>query len=70
MTRNRGLFGVHMGTWSRQEVLIGQMERLVQGVMEGHLDPVIDSVIPLEEAAAAHRRLHDGKNIGKVLLSM
>ena len=46
------------------------MERLVEGVMEGHLDPVIDSVVPLEEAVEAHRRLHDGKNIGKVLLSM
>lgn len=70
MTRNRALFGVHMGTWSRQEVLFSQMERLVEGVMEGHLDPVIDSVVPLEEAVEAHRRLHDGKNIGKVLLSM
>ena len=46
------------------------MERLVQGVKEGHLDPVIDGVMPLEEAAAAHHHLHDGKNIGKVLFSM
>lgn len=70
MTRNRALFGVHMGTWSRHEVLSSQMERLVTGVMEGHLDPVIDSIVPLEDAVEAHRRLHDGKNIGKVLLSM
>jgi NADPH:quinone reductase-like Zn-dependent oxidoreductase len=46
------------------------MERLVQGVMEGHLEPVIDCIMPLEEAVAAHQRLHDGKNIGKVLFSM
>jgi NADPH:quinone reductase-like Zn-dependent oxidoreductase len=70
MTRNRSLVGVHMGTWSRQDVLFAQMERLVQGVVEGHLDPVIDCVMPLEEAATAHHHLHDGKNIGKVLLSM
>lgn len=70
MTRNRSLIGVHMGTWSRQEVLFAQMERLVQGVVEGHLDPVIDGVMPLEEVVAAHHRLHDGKNVGKVLLSM
>lgn len=70
MTRNRSLVGVHMGTWSRQDVLFAQMERLVQGVKEGHLDPVIDAVMPLEEAAAAHHHLHDGKNIGKVLFSM
>ena len=70
MTRNRALYGVHMGTWSRQDVLMHQMERLVQGVMEGHLDPVIDSVFPLEETVRAHHRLHNGENVGKVLLSM
>ena len=70
MARNRALFGVHMGTWSRQDVILGQMERLVQGVAEGHLDPVIDRVFPIEQAAAAHRHMHDGKNIGKVLFSM
>ena len=70
MTRNRALFGVHMGTWSRQDVILGQMDRLIRGVTEGHLDPVIDSIFPLEEAVAAHHHMHDGKNIGKVLLSM
>ena len=70
MARNRALFGVHMGTWSRQDVILGQMERLVQGVAEGHLDPVIDRVFPIEQAAAAHRHMHDGKNVGKVLFSM
>tara|TARA_B100000900_G_scaffold410701_1_gene429004 strand:+ start:1210 stop:2226 length:1017 start_codon:yes stop_codon:yes gene_type:complete len=70
MNRNRSLVGVHMGTWSRQDILFEQMERLVQGVMEGRLDPVIDCVMPLEEVVAAHQRLHDGKNVGKVLLSM
>ena len=70
MARNRALFGVHMGTWSRQDVILGQMERLVEGVAEGHLDPVIDRVFPIEQAAAAHRHMHDGKNVGKVLFSM
>ena len=70
MTRNRALFGVHMGTWSRQDVILEQMNRLVQGVAEGHLDPVIDSVFPLDEAVAAHHHMHDGKNVGKVLFSM
>ena len=70
MTRNRALFGVHMGTWSRQDVVLEQMGRLIQGVAEGYLDPVIDSIFPLEEAVAAHHHLHDGKNVGKVLFSM
>ena len=70
MAKNRALIGVHMGTWSRQDVILEQMERLVQGVAEGHLDPVIDRVFPIEQAAAAHRHMHDGKNVGKVLFSM
>lgn len=70
MARNRALFGVHMGTWSRQDVILEQMERLVQGVAEGHLVPVIDRVFPIEQAPAAHQHMHDGNNVGKVLFSM
>jgi len=32
--------------------------------------PVIDSVFPLEEAAAAHERLESGQQFGKILLSI
>ncbi len=46
-----------------------QIERLLHGVVEGHLDPVIDRTFPVEEAAMAHQHLHDGANVGKVLLS-
>jgi NADPH:quinone reductase-like Zn-dependent oxidoreductase len=36
--------------------------------MDGSLKPVIDSVFDVEDIAKAHQYLHDGKNIGKVLL--
>jgi putative PIG3 family NAD(P)H quinone oxidoreductase len=39
-------------------------------VEAGKVKPVIDSVLPLEEAAAAHRRLDSGSHIGKVVLRM
>jgi putative PIG3 family NAD(P)H quinone oxidoreductase len=36
----------------------------------GRVKPVVDSVFPLEEAAAAHRRLDSGRHIGKIMLRM
>lgn len=68
MTRNRGVFGVHMGTWSDEEVMVEQLHRILVGVQEGHLVPVIDSIFDVEDVAKAHHHIHDGKNIGKVLL--
>lgn len=38
-------------------------------VTDGRVRPVIDSVLPLDDAAEAHRRVHDGEVIGKVLLT-
>jgi alcohol dehydrogenase len=37
-------------------------------VAAGRLDPVIDRVLPLEEAAAAERLLEERQVFGKVLL--
>ena len=68
MSRNRAVFGVHMGTWKDQAVMLNHLERILEGVTGGHLSPVIDSVFDAEDVAKAHQHLHDGKNIGKVLL--
>ena len=68
MTRNQGIFGVHMGTWDNEEVIAEQLHRIMEGIATGKLDPVIDSVFDIEEAAKAHQHIHDAKNIGKVLL--
>lgn len=38
-------------------------------VADGRVRPVIDSVLPLADAAEAHRRVRDGEVIGKVLLT-
>ena len=37
---------------------------------EGRARPVVDSVFPLAEAAAAHERLESGDQLGKVVLSI
>jgi NADPH:quinone reductase-like Zn-dependent oxidoreductase len=68
MTRNRGVFGVHMGTWKNEAAMVKQLNRILEGVTTGALAPVIDSVFDVEDVAKAHQYIHDGKNIGKVLL--
>lgn len=34
------------------------------------LEPVVDSVFPLADAAAAHRRMESAVNVGKIILTM
>ena len=69
MSRNQGVFGVHMGTLNDEAVIAEQLHRIIDGINQGVLDPVIDSVFAVEDAAKAHQHIHDAKNIGKVLLS-
>jgi NADPH:quinone reductase len=38
-------------------------------VADGRIKPIVDRVFPLEEAAAAHRRLESGSHTGKVVLT-
>lgn len=68
MTRNRGVFGVHMGTWKDEDAMSEQLYKIMEGIKLGHLKPVIDSVFDAEDVAEAHQYIHDAKNIGKVLL--
>jgi NADPH:quinone reductase-like Zn-dependent oxidoreductase len=39
-------------------------------IARGELRPVIDTVLPIEQAAEAHRMLEANKNAGKVVLSV
>ncbi len=68
MTRNRSVFGVHMGTWTNEAVMQRQLNRIIEGIQEGHLKPTVDRIFPAEEVQKAHQFIHDAKNIGKVLL--
>ncbi|MCL6684271.1 NAD(P)H-quinone oxidoreductase [Sphingomonas alba] len=48
-----------------------EIARTVWPYVEGNrLKPVIDSVFPLEEAAAAHARIDSGEHIGKIVLEI
>ena len=46
-----------------------ELSRLVRMMAETGLRPVIDAVLPLEEAEAAFRRLADGNVFGKIVLT-
>lgn len=45
-----------------------EMERVLQLFAEGKVQPIIDSVLPLEEANEAFRRLETGEVIGRTVL--
>lgn len=69
MDDNRGVAGVNVGhLWNEIDMLTGQLERLVRLYKAGSIRPVIDRVFPFAEAAEAHRRIQERKNVGKVVL--
>jgi NADPH:quinone reductase-like Zn-dependent oxidoreductase len=49
---------------------LGELHQVLKFVFRGQVKPVIDSVLPLKEAAAAHHRLERKEQFGKVLLVM
>ncbi len=51
-------------TMSNQEEFRAVMAKIVAG----ELEPVVDQVFPLEEAAAAHERLENGEAFGSIVL--
>lgn len=66
-----GVFGVHLlHLHAREEILRGNLERILGQVTSGELRAVVDRTFPLtrEGAVAAHRYIHERRNLGKVVL--
>lgn len=59
--RQQSVLGSFMGA-------LGELYEVLDLVFRGEVRPVIDSVFPLAEAAAAHRRLENKEQFGKVVL--
>jgi NADPH:quinone reductase-like Zn-dependent oxidoreductase len=70
MNHNRGVFGLNLGRlWSEGAKLDSSMALLLSELEAGRLQPIVSRTFPLEQAADAHRFLHDRQNIGKVILT-
>ena len=52
----------------KDEILASLRENVWPLVAAGQVVPVIDSRMPLEQAAAAHERMESSSHIGKLLL--
>jgi NADPH:quinone reductase-like Zn-dependent oxidoreductase len=61
------IFGSFMGT--KQE-LMEVLRFFKPGVGNRRLTPVIDTILPLEKASEAHRRMEERKNFGKIILTI
>jgi len=69
MGQNRGVLGVNVGhLWNEVGILRRQLDALMVLYGAGAVKPVIDSKVPFDDAPAAHRRIAERKNVGKVLL--
>jgi len=71
VTKNQGLFGIHLLYMKEKEALLGSaLEEIFQGVVDGRWRPVLDRSFPLSRdgAVQAHRFLHERRNLGKVVL--
>ncbi|HEX5205592.1 MAG TPA: medium chain dehydrogenase/reductase family protein [Actinoplanes sp.] len=69
MNVNRTVSGVNLGhLWGRADLLREELAALLDLWGTGAVRPTIDGVYPFAEAAAAHRRLGERRNIGKVIL--
>jgi NADPH:quinone reductase-like Zn-dependent oxidoreductase len=60
-SRHQSLLGSFMGT-------MGELHRVLKFVFQGKLTPVIDKVYPMSEIAAAHQRLENKEQFGKVVV--
>ena len=66
---NRTVAGFHLARlWDRPEILGEALGAIAALWGEGKIKPRIDSTYPFERAADAHRRMHERKNVGKVIL--
>lgn len=70
MSDNRTVAGMNIGhLWDAEEILEPQVEALLRYASDGLLRPRVDRAFPVQEAAAAHRYMHERRNIGKVVLT-
>ncbi len=69
MLANKGVTGFHLGVFHDEALLAYEMGELHRLWSEGKLKPHVGKTFPAEQAADAHRYIHERKNVGKVVLT-
>jgi len=68
MSRNITVSGVNVGhLWGETSMVRATLDALLDLWRGGKVSSRIDRVFPLTEGPAAHRRMHERKNVGKIL---
>ena len=71
MNANKAVIGVNLGhLWDRIDMLRAEMLALLEDCAAGRIKPVVGKTFPLDQAAAAHRYIHERQNVGKVVLTV
>lgn len=71
MNANKGVHGVNLGRlWEEKAKIRRMFEELVARWEANAIAPVIDTTFPLHRVGAAHDRLQERANFGKVVLTM
>ncbi len=69
MDDNRAVAGVNAGHLWRESTMLGRdLDALLVLYRAGKIKPTIDSVFKFSDVAAAHRRMHERRNVGKLVL--
>jgi NADPH:quinone reductase-like Zn-dependent oxidoreductase len=69
MNQNRTVSGVNIGhLWGQVAALREELQSVLTLWDQGRINPHVDTTYPFAQAAAAHRRILQRQNIGKVIL--
>ncbi len=70
MNQNKSVGGFHLGHLWKEPELVGEALDALMALFErGAIAPEIDRVFSFEDAPAAHRRMQNRENVGKIILS-
>jgi NADPH:quinone reductase-like Zn-dependent oxidoreductase len=70
MSASKAVIGLNMLTlWDEHGSLSEYVDPLTTWARDGRIQPVVAEAFPLERGAEAHRSMHEGRNIGKVVLT-
>jgi NADPH:quinone reductase-like Zn-dependent oxidoreductase len=63
------LFGKQLSLLGSFMGNMGELHEVLKHVFSGRLKPVVDKTFPMREVAAAHQRMEEGKQFGKIVLN-